>query len=316
MYATNVMPSHDGPELLLALSLVSLGLLGVSCQPPTAADGAETKAAALRQSGAPPRTPLPRRNPTKLPAAPRAPAGPLELTRGSSATPDMNRDEVAWAALPLEGFEPAIVSLPRGGRNGAPLLVATHGAGGTAEWHCDHWRRLTQARGYILCLTGKRMVASREVESGYYYPDHLALGRELKAALASFRANYPSADSTNAVYAGYSQGASMGALAIAGLDPTFARAILVEGGFTEWSLSSARRFESGGGRRILFVCGRRSCADGARRSARWLRRAGIEVEAVLALGAGHTPAGAVEDKTAERLPWLLNGDPRWGLIAE
>lgn len=232
----------------------------------------------------------------------------------SPTRPELPATASAWASLSIEGFEPALVSLPAH-QQAAPLLVVTHGAGGNAQWHCQHWRVLTGARGFLLCLAGKRMIADRSIDSGYYYPDHHALHRELAAALIAFRNAYPQADLKAATFAGYSQGAAMGALVLAQLEPTFARAILVEGGFAEWNLVQAERFRQRGGQRILFVCGRQRCHDSAKRSALWLGKKGIEVETALAEGGGHTPAGKVAERTVEMLPWLWNGDARWSLEA-
>ncbi len=296
----------------VAASIVATSVGAAACRPatPQAMAGSEVSSGphAARRSvtGTPPGPSMP------LAARSGPEHSPPQDSGAASALPaETSVESGPWATLEIPGFEPAIVSLPEGSRVGAPLLVATHGAGGNADWHCAHWRALTTARGYVLCLAGKRMIADHKVQSGYYYPDHHALGRELEAALTAFREAYPRADVSEPVFAGYSQGASMGALVLASREPTFARAALVEGGFAEWNVTQAKRFHARGGQRVLFACGRRHCASLAERAVGWLKEAEVDAMAVHAVGAGHTPAGAVAAKTAEVLPWLFAGDRRW-----
>jgi predicted esterase len=194
-----------------------------------------------------------------------------------------------------------------------PLLVATHGAGGTPEAHCAYWRALVGERAFVLCPRGVTMdVFAPPEERGYFYPAHPALGREVRAALAALVARYRAhVDPDRAVYAGFSQGATMGALFFAREPAPFAGAVLIEGGAEEWSEYSARTFQQGGGRRVIFACGRRSCAGAARRSAGYLERAGVESRVIDASGSGHTLEGKVREGVAEAFPWLVADDARW-----
>jgi hypothetical protein len=54
--------------------------------------------------------------------------------------------------LAVPGFESAVVVLPRGDRS-APLLVATHGAGGDPGWECERWARVASER-WSSCARG------------------------------------------------------------------------------------------------------------------------------------------------------------------
>jgi predicted esterase len=155
------------------------------------------------------------------------------------------------------------------------------------------------------------MVADRSVESGYYFPNHYELEREVMAGLEALWSSFPDAARTSIVYAGYSQGATMGALMIVEHADVFHRLVLIEGGTGEWNLARAQQFRRRGGQRILFACGREHCRDTAHRSAHWLERAGLVVRVLYARGAGHTPAGVVGEKVAEAFGWLTEGDPRW-----
>jgi predicted esterase len=153
-------------------------------------------------------------------------------------------------------------------------------------------------------------------ERSYFYPAHPALGREVRAALSALVARFPDrVDVGHAIYAGFSQGATMGALFFAHDPAPFATEVLIEGGAEEWSLASARAFKEGGGRRVLFACGRRTCATAARRSASLLARAGVETRVVDATGAGHTYDGAVRKGVAQALPFVFGDDPRWAASA-
>lgn len=218
-----------------------------------------------------------------------------------------------FAALRVPGFLPALVWTPPARSGRAPLLVATHGAGGTPEWDCEQWAQRVGRRAFVLCPRGKGIVASGE--RGYYYPNHHDLDREVLAAVAALRVEAGDrVDTERVVYAGYSQGATMGALMVREHAALFPRLVLVEGGFAEWTLGVARRYRAGGGERVLFVCGTTGCSAKAKRSARWLEQAGVNAALEYAAGAGHTADGAVADRVAARLEWVVEGDVRWGSV--
>lgn len=205
--------------------------------------------------------------------------------------------------LPVPGFLDAVVALPRDARP-RPLLVATHGAGGDPEWPCQTWAERVQAQRIVLCLRGKAL--SQREGSGFYYPDHHALGAELLAAVDALKKAHAARVSEEpGFYAAYSQGASMGALFLADHGRAFPSLILTEGGHREWSASSARRFKESGGRRVLFVCGGKGCRDAALTSARLLERAGVAARVEHVPHGGHTDAGAVGKRLDETFEWAL-----------
>lgn len=208
-------------------------------------------------------------------------------------------------ALPVPGFLDAVVALPRAPEP-RPLMVATHGAGGGPEWPCQNWAERVRAQRVVLCLRGKAL--SQRDDSGFYYPDHRALGAELLAALDALRAAHAARLRDGpALYVAYSQGASMGALFLADHGKTFPSLILTEGGQREWSASSARRFKTSGGQRVLFVCGGKSCRDAATVSARLLEKAGVEAKVEYVPHGGHTDAGAVGKRLDETFEWAVSG---------
>ncbi len=212
----------------------------------------------------------------------------------------------ALRALEVPGFEPALFFSPAG-TEPRPLVVAAHGAGGSADWECEYWRRLTRERAFVLCLQGTPLGGSY---SGYYYRDHRALNREFIAAERAARSAEPRIIAGSGLYAGFSQGATMGTPILAQHAAAFPYAVLIEG-FTPWNVPGGRQFTRAGGRRILIACGSKECAAVGKTSERWLRASAAQVRLEHAAGAGHTPAGAVMDLIASALPWLLEGDPHW-----
>ncbi|MEZ4229199.1 MAG: hypothetical protein R3B89_08550 [Polyangiaceae bacterium] len=217
-----------------------------------------------------------------------------------------------FVSLDVPEFLPSVVWIPRGSRR-KPLLVATHGAGGRPEAHCERWRELVGDRAFVLCVRGAKINRSEPLSvSRHYYPDHLWLGRAIDANLAAFEARFSAtADAANAVYAGYSQGAVMGALMLMSRADRFPRALLIEGQQNDWSVSGAKRWQAAGGRRVGLVCGLLHCSQAYERSRQSLRRGGVDVRFEYAPGAGHTYQGRVGAKVGEVLEWVVAGDPRW-----
>jgi predicted esterase len=218
--------------------------------------------------------------------------------------------------LVVPGYAEAVVSVPLGATVPRPLVVATHGAGDRAEYHCELWRRIVGERAFVLCPQGRRTDERvAPADAGYYYPDHFALEKEVKAAIASLRERYGAQlDAEQALYTGFSQGAIHGALVIALNPGMFPRAALVEGGngfFNEWSASAARKYSAGGGKRVLFACGSPACVRTAERCAGYLKKAGVEARVVHAQGAGHSYGPAMEAELRATFEWLVADDPRF-----
>ncbi len=217
-----------------------------------------------------------------------------------------------FVSLDVPDYLPSVVWVPRGNKI-RPLLVATHGAGGRPETHCERWRQVVGDRAFVLCVRGAKINRSEPLSvSRHYYPDHLWLGRAVDANVAAFAARFEHvADAEAAVYAGYSQGAAMGALMLMSRADRFPRALLIEGQQNDWNLSGAKRWRAAGGQRVGLVCGLLHCSQAYERSRQSLRRGGIEVRFEYAPGAGHTYEGRVGQKVAEVLDWLVADDPRW-----
>jgi poly(3-hydroxybutyrate) depolymerase len=231
----------------------------------------------------------------------------------SGAQPEPAPPPGALGRLEVAGFGPAVVWVPPPSEAPRPLLVAAHGAGGSPEYHCEFWGSIVGARGFVLCLRGRPAhFGGPEDYSGYYFPDHHWLSRALDAALDAIEQRYaPHLDSQRAVYAGFSQGAIMGALVIAKDPARFPRAVFIEGGGGEWNVVGASAYLKGGGERVAFACGISACNQQAQRALRYLTQAGLPARAVHVPGAGHTYAGALEAEVRALFEWVLEGDPRW-----
>jgi predicted esterase len=257
--------------------------------------------------------------PTSPPGSP-SPGGPAGAALGGEGGGPRRLAPLAAPAalveLEVPGHLPALVVLPLGASVPKPVVVATHGAGGRPDGPCRLWQALLADRAFVLCLRG---IATNRFEpadrTGYYYPGHPALGQELSAALAALVARYPDyVDRAAPLYAGFSQGASMGALLLPSHSAGFARAALIEGGygqFQEWNVAAARRFRAQGGERVLLACGRLRCLEQAQRTARYLERGGLRVRLLYAPSAGHSYRGAMEQELRRALDWLLEGDSRF-----
>jgi predicted esterase len=213
--------------------------------------------------------------------------------------------------LPLEvpEFSAALVRLPES-REKAPVIVVTHGAGGSAEQHCQWWSRMVEERAILLCVRGR--ARDPNPAHGEYYPDHHALERETFAALSALRVRHAERIAEGSVYyAGFSQGATMGALMLVEHATEVSRLALVEGGVKDWSVARARAFRERGGERVLFVCGQKDCAQLARKSADCFERAGVPARVEYVAGAGHSHDARVEARIVSVLPWLTASDARW-----
>ncbi len=183
-----------------------------------------------------------------------------------------------------------------------------HGAGGRAEWHCELWRKITGGDAFVLCPRGTPV--NPHASSGYFFRNDPALESEVLAAVGALRAAYARVDPGPAVFAGYSQGAIMGALMAHRHPDLFPRLVLVEGGH-DWDIPSARHWHDGGGKRVLFVCGRRVCDKDAKSARGWLEHEGVETRVEYVPGAGHTPAGKVADRVDAAFGWVVEDDARW-----
>ncbi len=241
-------------------------------------------------------------------AAPTVNVNPSASVLTSDADLPRIADRESVRSLLVEGFAPAILYVPPGNET-RPLLVAAHGAGGAPEWECEYWRRLTQRRAFVLCLRGTALGSY----AGFYFPNHHVLERELLAAEHAARDSEPRIGQGSAVYAGFSQGATMGTQMIVPHAGTFTLLVLIET-FEPWNVPRAKAFLRAGGKRVLIVCGSKECQKTGAASVHWLTVSGVDARLEYARGEGHTPLGAVMGRVEASLPWLVAGDAPWSWL--
>lgn len=210
--------------------------------------------------------------------------------------------EAQTLALPLEGLPSPLIVLP--GEVNVPLVVAAHGAGGSPEWQCQWLQALAGVTPLALaCLRGKPMLP---YEGAFYYPEHHTLGRMFTQTLQALEPLLRERGSTLHTYAGYSQGATMGALMLHEVQVVPRGLLLVEGGYEGWTDKRCRAFHERGGQRVYFACGTNTCAARAKQVVKRLQDAGVQAQYGWARGAGHTPGGAVAGLARRGLEWLLS----------
>jgi len=249
-------------------------------------------------------------------ARPQSVAPDADPAPGASAAPHAppaaaREQAIATTDLEVPGFGSAVLVLPKGRASPRPVLIASHGAGDGPRWQCEVWSAIVAGRGFVLCPRGVPLGNAGD-DSGFFFRDHHYLGRLVTAALGALRSRHGAlVDPGPAVYTGYSQGASMGALFASHHPELFSRMVLIEGGHREWDVATARAYQRGGGERVLFVCGGRFCANSAKKAAHWLERAALEVRVEHVEGGGHTYGGSVAERLAATFAWVVAGDRRW-----
>lgn len=227
-------------------------------------------------------------------------------------THDATEDEPAArvASIELDGFSPTLVYVPAGTKK-KPALFVTHGAGGTAREHLRYWSELRSE--YLIFSLAGTPLSSANPEGGHYYKTHLELEREMLALVDHLQhPNNASYDYVSRLedapwaYAGYSQGATMGALFLTNVGQLFDRLILIEGGTEGWTSSRSARFKSQGGRQVLWVCGTKSCFNGAQAARATAQQSNLSTELVYVQGAGHIYWGPVQEQVVLKLPTILD----------
>jgi dienelactone hydrolase len=267
---------------------------------------------------APPPPPAGQRPPARTGApAPTAtapsdePSEPKQPAAEAPSTPPPDAGQLV--PLKVDGFEDAVVAVPVQAPTPRPLLVATHGNFDRPEWQCREWQRIAGDQVFVLCPGGvARPDSPSREDRRFTYASNAALERELDAALAALRARYGEwVDTTAAVYTGFSLGAILGVKIASRRADLFPRLALVEGGFEEWTAARARAFVSGGGKRVLFLCGQKACVFTARRLSHELEKLGLAVRVATSPGLGHTYGGPMTELARTELPWLVADDARW-----
>ncbi|HEY6562253.1 MAG TPA: hypothetical protein VI072_33525 [Polyangiaceae bacterium] len=212
--------------------------------------------------------------------------------------------------LAVPGFNSAVVSVPLGARTPRPLVIALHGHADRGDWQCGTWTGITGAHPFVLCPQGRKLPGAGIERYSYAGPTETE--RELRAALKALKSRFGAhVASGSVILAGYSLGASHAAR-IARQEPSyFSRVVLIEGAYDQWSAADAAIFAKGGGQKLMVVCARTACKQGAERAVLFTKRARADAELVFPGQLGHLFDGRVARAIKARLPWLVEGAEHW-----
>lgn len=216
-------------------------------------------------------------------------------------------------ALRVPGFRDAVVGVPTGASPPRPVLVAVHGNYDRVEPFCETWSQISSQWAYVLCPRGQpRMDAAARADRWTFGWNGRDLEREIDAGLKALKQRYGDQVSDGpVVFAGFSLGAILGADIVLWKPKRYSRAVLVEGGTTNWSMATARTFARGGGQKMMFACGQEACVRDTRVGLYWLEIAGVDSRTAYAGTIGHTYDGIVAEELSRQWGWLTDGDARW-----
>ena len=118
--------------------------------------------------------------------------------------------ETGLIALQVPGFRDAVVSMPRDTTEARPILVALHGNYDRPEWQCDVWRKITDARPFIL-LSPRRPPEGSSVRGTLGVRWARSRAEELFAGLDALVDRFTDhVDDGPRIFAGFSLGAILG----------------------------------------------------------------------------------------------------------
>ncbi len=186
----------------------------------------------------------------------------------------------------------------------APLIVALHGRGGTAEGFVDEWKDVAAAAGAILALP--RAVRSVSM-SGFGWTGADEAEAIVNSALKQVTEQY-AIDSKRIVLTGFSQGGSMSYI-IAGRQPARFRGVIPVGGFYDPALATPRSMSPSGGAKYYIMVGdsdRPDVVQANRRAAADLQSTGLEVKLVVFPGLGHAFPENRSDELTKALDFVFS----------
>ncbi len=285
------------------LGLVAL-VLALGCgRPGSKIEPSATPAVEPTASEAPPATSVAAQSTSPPSAASaRAPSRALEPLAADASR----------ITLDVEGFKPAVLSVPLGSTEPRPLVVALHGNFDRPDWHCELWQSITHGYPFILCPRGvPRGDVPRSMDR-WEYGSLDKTKKELDAGIAALEARFPGRLAKGpVVYLGFSLGAILG-IQLAKKEPArFPRVVLIEGGLGGLDAAGIRRFHEGGGERVLIACGQADCAQKGKGLAKRLEKEGVLARVVDGGRIGHTYDGAIAEGIAREWPWLVEGLEGW-----
>jgi predicted esterase len=223
-----------------------------------------------------------------------------------TATAGLSPLEGEWLeALDDVGY----VALPTGATEVRPVVVAVHGAGDRPDWACSEWRAIFGPKPFIVCPRGTPMAG------GFVWSSADALKVAIGRAVDGTRVRHGAhLDEGPRVYAGFSQGAILGASIVEGAPDVYPYAIFHEGLGDVGGRRFTRAFAEHAGKRIILACSQAGCDRIRRAPLAALVQAHIDAKLVYAGNIGHTINGAVIEAIKQELAWLVAGDERWKIV--
>jgi pimeloyl-ACP methyl ester carboxylesterase len=206
----------------------------------------------------------------------------------------------------------AAVVVPPQGEGPRPVVVALHGNFDRPEWNCETLPALVQGRAWLLCIRGiPRRDIPREHDR-WTYPNRRRVMKEIDAALAALERRFPRRVAKDPLLlAGFSLGAILSARFAVAAPKRFPLLYLVEGSHRVWTPKNIRRFAKGGGKAVLFGCGRRGCGAQSRRICRGLKKHGVWCSEVTVPTLGHSYTAPLPQRALPLFRQMVALDPRW-----
>jgi len=242
-------------------------------------------------------------------------AAPASIADASSPPPAAAPRAVGLAPLAPDGgwFQtftddagvPTYVAAPTGATTKRPIVVGLHGAQDRPDWACAEWFGALGGRAFVVCPRGVPLA------DGFAWSSVDQIASKAEQAIALVRERFgPWVSDGRALYGGWSQAATLGALVLAKRPDLFDAGVLVELGHTPLDARGvASSIRQSGVRAVAVVCATASCE-------RWCAAAkpamaGLAFECYSAGHRGHTFDGEVSKRVHDAVSFVEMGDPRW-----
>jgi hypothetical protein len=200
---------------------------------------------------------------------------------------------------------PTYVAVPTGATTRRPVVVGLHGAQDRPDWACAEWFGALGGRAFVVCPRGSPLA------DGWAWSSVDQIASKAAKAIALVRERFGAWVSEGpALYGGWSQAATLGALVLARRPDLFDAGVFVELGHTPLDPRGvAASIRKSRVRAVAVVCSTGSCE-------RWCDAAkpamtGFEFACLSAGHRGHTFDGEVSKRVYEAVRFVEKGDPRW-----
>ena len=224
---------------------------------------------------------------------------------GAAGLPPLLPDGGWFQTFADDAGVPTYVAVPTGATTPRPIVVGLHGAQDRPDWACAEWFGAVGGRAFVTCPRGSPLAGA------WAWSSVEQLASQAARAIALVRERFgPWVADGRALYGGWSQAATLGALVLAKRPDLFDGAVLVELGHTPLDprgVASAVRESDVSA--IAVVCATPSCE-------RWCATAtpaltGLRFQCTTAGHRGHTYDGVVAQRVFDAVRFVEKDDPRW-----